>query len=288
MSIIASIGSRFIGNTCPCFVVAEIGINANGDLDLVRQLITVAAEAGCEAVKVQKRTVDVVYSAEELARPRESVFGKTNGDLKRGLEFGQYEYVEIDKFCAKQGIMWSASPWDIGSVDFLEQFGVPFYKVASASLTDWRLLDRINATGRPVILSTGMSTIEEIRRAVAQLTTRDLVLLHCTSTYPTPANEINLRAIPVFKDFWYLPIGFSSHETGTAASVAAVALGANVIERHITMDRNLWGSDQSASLEPDELRQMVRDIRTVEAALGDGVKVVYPSELPIKEKLRNR
>lgn len=286
MGATARLGDRWVGDNQTCLIIAEIGINHNGSLDLAKELITAAAEAGCEAVKFQKRTVDVVYTAEELAKPRDSVFGTTNGDLKRGLEFGQYEYVEIDKHCNELGIMWTASPWDCASVDFLEQFEPPFYKVASASLTDLELLRRIDATDRPVVLSTGMSTYLEINLAIDTLQTDDLILLHCTSTYPTPSHELNLQVIPKLASDWDLPIGFSSHETGIAASVAAVALGACVIERHITTDKTLWGSDQAASIEPDELARMVRDIRTVEAALGDGIKRVYESEVPIREKLR--
>jgi N-acetylneuraminate synthase len=280
------IGDRLVGDGQPCFIIGEIGINHNGDIELAKRLITVAAEGGCEAVKFQKRTVDTVYTEEELARPRESVFGTTNGDLKRGLEFGADEYDQIAAHCAKAGIMWSASCWDIPSVDFLEAYDPPFYKVASASLTDNDLLCRIVATGQPAILSTGMSWSEEIARAMAILGFHPTVLLHCTSTYPTAPDEINLRAITSLQRRWWLPIGFSSHEVGTAATLGAVTLGACIVERHITLDRSLWGSDQAASLEPDELAQMVADIRAVERAMGDGVKRVYESEIPIRDKLR--
>lgn len=280
------IGNRLVGDGQPCLVIGELGINANGSVDLAKRLITVAAEAGCEAVKFQKRTVNVVYTAEQLAQPRESPFGTTNGDLKYGLEFGEDEYREIETHCKSLGIMWSASPWDLGSVTFLEQFFPPFYKVASASLTDTPLLWKLRNTGRPIILSTGMSTPSEINAAMSILDPNETVLLHCTSSYPTAPEEINLRLIPSLKRRWNVPIGFSSHEEGVAASIAAVALGACVLERHITLDRGMWGSDQAASLEPDELTQLVKDIRTVEAAMGDGVKTVYASELPIKEKLR--
>lgn len=286
------IGDRLVGDGQPALVIGEVGINANGDIDLAKRLITLAAWAGCEAVKFQKRTVDVVYTAEELARPRESPFGTTNGDLKRGLEFGESEYQQIAEHCVETGIMWSASPWDIASVDFLEKFDVPFYKVASASLTDLELLARIRDTGRPVILSTGMSNPDEIADAVYTLCPFEdgpidnLMLLHCTSTYPTATEELNLSVIPKLREEWGVPVGFSSHESGIIASVAAVALGACVIERHITRSRDMWGSDQAASLEPLELAEMVSQIRTVETALGDGIKVVYPSELPIRDKLR--
>ena len=281
------IGDRLVGDGQPCLCVAEIGINANGSVDLAKQLITVAADAGCDAVKFQKRTVDVVYTPEELAKPRDSVFGTTNGDLKRGLEFGECEYRQIADHCASEGIMWTASPWDVASVDFLERFGVPFYKIASASLTDTALLRRIvDIWWRPVVLSTGMSSPDEIHQAVNTLGAGRLVLLHCTSSYPTPPDETNLLAMSGLRAKYPFPIGFSSHEQGTAITLAAVALGACVIERHITLDRTLWGSDQSVSLEPDELCDLVLSIRTIEAAMGDGIKTVYGSEIPIREKLR--
>ena len=286
------IGNRLVGDGQPCLIIGELGINANGDVDLAKRLITLAAWSGCEAVKFQKRTVDVVYTPEELARPRESPFGTTNGDLKRGLEFGEPEYQQIAAHCADVGIAWSASPWDIVSVDFLEKFDVPFYKVASASLTDLELLARIRDTGRPVLLSTGMSNVDEIADAVYALRpfedgpSHDLVLLHCTSSYPSPVEELNLAVIPKLREEWGVPVGFSSHETGIVASTAAVALGACVIERHITRSRDMWGSDQAASLEPLELAALVGNVRTVEAAMGDGIKTVYPSEIPIRDKLR--
>ena len=280
------IGSRLVGDGQPSLIVGEIGINANGDVNIAKQLITAAAQAGCEAVKFQKRTVDVVYSEEELARPRESPFGTTNGDLKRGLEFGVDEYFAIDAHCAELGIMWSASPWDVGSVGFLESFFVPFYKVASASITDSKLLWALRNTGRPVILSTGMSTMQEITDALMCLVPHNTVMLHCTSTYPSAPDEINLRAMASLKKRYGVAIGFSSHEVGTAASIAAVALGACIVERHITLSRDMWGSDQAASLEMSEFARMIADIRTVEQALGDGVKTVYDSEIPIREKLR--
>ena len=280
------IGNRLVGAGQPCLVIAEAGINHNGSVEIAKQLCTAAAEGGAEIIKFQQRTVSAVYSEEELERPRESHFGTTNGDLKRGLEFGTDEYAEIDAHCKSLGLMWGASPWDTDSVDFLEDFDVPFYKVASASVTDSALLWKLRNTGRPVILSTGMSTPSEINAAMSILDSNETVLLHCTSTYPTLGDEINLRMIQTLKRQWTVPIGFSSHEVGIAASVAAVALGACVVERHITLDKTMWGSDQSASLEPDEMARMIADIRTVEVALGDGVKRVYDSEVPIREKLR--
>lgn len=279
------IGSREISHENPAYFIAEIGINHNGDINLAKRLIQVAAAAGCDAVKFQKRTLEVVYTAEELAKPRESVFGETNGDLKRGLEFGEKEYAEIDRFCKDVGIAWFASCWDEASVDFIEKFNPPCYKIASASLTDDNLLKHTRATGKPIILSTGMSTIEEIDHAVGILGREDLILLHACSTYPSQYEELNLRCIQTLRGYG-VPVGYSGHETGLASTVAAVALGACVIERHITVDRALWGSDQAASLEPNGLNKLVRDIRLVERSMGDGVKRRISSEIPVMKKLR--
>jgi len=280
------IGNRLIGDGEPVFIVAEIGINHNGDINIAKKLIDVAVEAGCDAVKFQKRTIELVYTPEELARPRENPFGPTNGDLKRGLEFGEREYQEIDRYCREKKIIWFASPWDIKSVDFLEKFNVPCYKIASACLTDDELLRKVRATGKPVILSTGMSTIEQIKHAVNVLGEQNLVLLHCTSTYPSKDEELNLKVIPWLKENFNSPIGYSGHEVGVYSSVIAVVLGANMVERHITLDRAMWGSDQAASLEPQGLKRLVRDIRLVPVWLGDGKKRVFESEMPILQKLR--
>ena len=280
------IGNKQIGADQPCFVIAEIGINHNGDVDLAKKLISVAVAAGCDAVKFQKRTVDVVYTAEELAKPRENPFGPTNGDLKYGLEFEREEYEEIDSFCKSVKMLWFASPWDEVSVDFLEQFRVPVYKIASASLTDDHLLRHIRSTGKPIILSTGMSTYAEIDHAVEVLGKKDLVLMHATSTYPATYDELNLRAIPTMAQRYGVAIGYSGHETGIPTSVSAVVLGACCVERHITMDRAMWGSDHAASLEPNGITRLVRDIRLWEQAKGDGVKRVYEREFPIIKKLR--
>lgn len=280
------IGERLIGDGQPCFVVAEIGINHNGNVDLAKKLVSVAVAAGCDAVKFQKRTVDVVYSAEELAKPRETPFGLTNGELKRGLEFGLDEYKEIDTFCKSVKMPWFASPWDEASVDFLEQFATPCYKVASASLTDDHLLRHIRETGKPTILSSGMSTLGEIDHALEVLGRQDLILLHTTSTYPSAYEELNLRAIPALAERYGVPVGYSGHETGIPTSVCAAAVGACMVERHITLDRAMWGSDQAASLEPNGINRLVRDIRLWEMAKGDGVKRVFESEKPILKKLR--
>jgi N-acetylneuraminate synthase len=280
------IGSKLVGDEQPCFVIAEIGINHNGDVDLAKRLISVAVAAGCDAVKFQKRTVDVVFSAEELAKPRENPFGPTNGDLKYGLEFEQEEYEEIDAFCKSVKMPWFASPWDEGSVDFMESFKPPVYKIASASLTDDNLLRHVRATGRPIILSTGMSSYAEIDHAVEVLGKADLVLMHATSTYPAYYPELNLRVIPTMAERYGVPIGYSGHETGIPTSVCAAVLGACCVERHITMDRSMWGSDHAASLEPNGISRLVRDIRLWEQAKGDGVKRVYEREFPIIKKLR--
>lgn len=280
------VGNRLVGDDQPCFIIAEIGINHNGDIDLAKRLISVAVAAGCDAVKFQKRTVSVVYSPEELAKPRENPFGPTNGDLKYGLEFEQEEYEEIDAFCRSVKMTWFASPWDEGSVDFLKQFHPAVYKIASASLTDDHLLRHVRATGKPVILSTGMSTYEEIDHAVSVLGKQDLILMHATSTYPANYDELNLRAIPTMKERYGIPVGYSGHETGIPTSVCAAALGASCVERHITLDRASWGSDQAASLEPNGITRLVRDIRLWEQAKGDGIKRVYEREFPIIKKLR--
>jgi N-acetylneuraminate synthase len=280
------IGNKLVGDGQPCYIIAEIGINHNGNIDLAKRLISVAVAAGCDAVKFQKRTIDVVYTADELAKPRENPFGPTNGDLKYGLEFEQEDYEEIASFCRSVKIDWFVSPWDEASVDFIEAFDTPVYKIASASLTDDHLLRHIRSTGKPIIASTGMSTYAEIDHAVEVLGTDDLILMHATSTYPANYDELNLNAIPTMRRRYGVPVGYSGHETGIPTSVAASVLGACCVERHITMDRAMWGSDQSASLEPNGITRLVRDIRLCEQSMGDGIKRVYERELPIIKKLR--
>ncbi len=280
------IGDRLVGPGQPVFVVAEIGINHNGSLDLAKQLIEAAQSAGCDAVKFQKRTIEVVYSAEELARPRESPFGTTNSQLKYGLEFGADHYAEIDRFCQARGMPWFASCWDEASVDFMEAFAPACYKIASASLTDDHLLRHHRQYGRPLLVSTGMSTLEQVDHAVEVLGKADLLLMHTTSTYPSQIHELNLKVIPALAERYHVPVGYSGHEVGLYTSLAAAMLGACVLERHITLDRALWGSDQAASVEPQGFTRLVKDLRAVEAALGDGVKHVFDSELPVMAKLR--
>ncbi len=280
------IGNKQLGSGQPCYVIAEIGINHNGDIDLAKRLISVAVAAGCDAVKFQKRTVEVVYTEKELAQPRPNPFGETNGDLKRGLEFDAADYAEISSFCSQVKIDWFVSPWDEKSVDFVEKYNPPVYKIASASLTDDNLLRHVRATGKPVIASTGMSTYEEIDHAVEVLGKQNTILMHTTSTYPAKYEQLNLRAIPTMIERYGIPVGYSGHETGIPTSVAASVLGACCVERHITMDRAMWGSDQAASLEPNGISRLVRDIRLCEQSMGDGIKRVYEEEIPVMKKLR--
>jgi N-acetylneuraminate synthase len=280
------IGAYEIGLKNPVFIMAEIGINHNGDLEIARKLIAAAKQAGCNAVKFQKRTIDVVYAKEELAAPRETPFGKTNGDLKRGLEFSLEAYQEIDRFCKEQDILWSASPWDEASVDFLAAFNVPFYKIAAASLTDAGLLRKINAMGKPILMSIGMSELEEIDKAVALLDKNNLIIMHCVSQYPAEPENINLRVINTLQDRYGTLVGYSGHELDTIVSVAAVAMGACVVERHFTLDRAMWGSDHKASIEPNEMDTMAKSIRLLERTLGDPIPRCLAVEVPVKAKLR--
>ena len=280
------LGDQCVGDGFPCYIIGEIGINHNGDITIAKQLIDVAVAAGCDAVKFQKRTVDVVYSAAELAKPRENPFGATNGDLKRGLEFGLDQYREIDAYCREKQIDWAASCWDEASVDFIEQFAPPFYKIASATLTDDTLLRHTRRTGKPIVLSTGMSSMAEVEHAIAVLGREKLILLHTVSTYPADYHDLNLRVIATLREHFGLPVGYSGHETGIASSVAAVALGACVLERHITLERAMWGSDQAASLGPSGISRLVRDVRLVEMSLGSAEKCCLDIEQPIKQKLR--
>ena len=280
------IGARQVGPGQPVYVVAEIGINHNGNVQLARKLIEAGAAAGCDAVKFQKRTVDVVYTADELARPRPSPFGSTNGDLKRALELDRDAYVAIDHHCRRLGIAWFASCWDPASVEFIDSFNPPCLKIASPCLTHEPLLEAVRAKGRPILLSTGMSSAEQIDKAVSVLGKSELALLHCTSTYPCKPDELNLSVIPWLSARYGLPVGYSGHEVGLATTLAAVALGACIVERHITLDRAMWGSDHAASVEPQGFARLVRDIRAISSAMGDGIKKVYESEWPAREKLR--
>ena len=280
--------TRAIGAGHPAYIIAEIGINHNGSLDVAKQLISEAVRAGCDAVKFQKRTPELCVPKDQWEKQRDTPWGRMSYiDYKRKTEFGQAEYTAIDDYCRALGIDWFASCWDEPSVDFMEQFEPVLYKMASASLTDRPLLDRVRATGRPLMLSTGMSTLNEITQAVGWVGTDNLMVAHSTSSYPCPPQELNLRMIPALQAmFPGLPIGYSGHETGLATTVAAVALGASFVERHFTLDRATWGSDHAASVEPGGLGKLVRDIRDLEEALGNGVKVVYDSELEPRRRLR--
>lgn len=283
-----SIGSRVIGGGRPAYVIAEIGLNHNGDVDIAKKLIDVAARAGADAVKFQKRTPEISTPEHMRDVPRETPWGVMSYlDYRRRVEFGREEYIEIGDHATMLGLDWFASPWDVPSVDFLEDLGVVAHKVASASLTDTELLIALRETGKPVILSTGMSTIEQIDRALETLGTDRVVLMHATSTYPLEPEEANLRVIATLRDRYPgVPVGYSGHERGLQISLAAVAIGAVAIERHITLDRTMWGSDHAASLEPTGLEHLVRDIRVIERATGDGVKRVFDSERAPMAKLR--
>ena len=282
------LGDRLVGAGHPVYVTGEIGINHNGELANVLALIDRAAEAGCDAVKLQKRTPEVCTPRDQWDIERDTPWGRmTYIDYRHQVELGAGEYSAIDGHARQAGIAWFASPWDLEAVDFLEAFDTPCHKVASACLTDDELLRALRRTGRPVILSTGMSTMVQIRHAVEVLGSENIVLCHATSTYPAPARELNLRMIDTLQaEFPNVPIGYSGHETGLQTTLAAVAMGAVFVERHITLDRTMWGSDQAASVEPGGLVRLVRDIRVISEAMGDGVKQVYDGERAAMKKLR--
>jgi N-acetylneuraminate synthase len=282
------LGSRTVGDGSPVMIIAEIGINHNGDLDITRQMIDAAVHAGADAVKFQKRTPEISTPPEQQKQMRDTPWGYiTYLDYRYKVEFNEDQYCEIDRYCREKGIAWLASVWDEPSVDFLEKFDTPAYKIPSASLTDHALIRHARATGKPLILSSGMSTMEQIRAGVDIAGGQDLVLMHCTSTYPCEPDELNLKVIGMLRDeFPDLPIGYSGHEVGLVPSAVAVALGACVVERHLTLDRAMWGTDQAASVEPWGFEHLVKYIRVTEASLGDGVKRVYESEKPSMRKLR--
>lgn len=289
MAKAVKIGDRWVGEGYPVFIIAEIGINHNGNLHIAKRLVDVAFMAGCDGVKFQKRTPEKAVPPEFQNVMRETPWGIISYlEYRRMVEFGFKEYDDIDQYCKEKGIIWFASCWDEDSVDFIEQFSPPCYKIASASLTDIPLLEKVKSTGRPVILSTGMSTLEEIAASVELLGTEHLLIAHSTSTYPCPPEELNLRMIETLRERFDCPIGYSGHEVGLQTTYAAVTLGAAFVERHITLDRAMWGSDQAASVEPGGMIRLVRDIRVIERALGDGQKRVYDSELKAREKLRRR
>jgi len=282
------LGNRLVGDGHPTYIIAEIGINHNGDLEIARQMIDAAVHAGVDAVKFQKRTPAVCTPPEQQKQMRETPWGYiTYLEYRYKVEFDQEQYREIDRYCKEKGIPWLASVWDEPSVDFMEQFDTPAYKIPSASLTDHDLIRRARATGKPLILSTGMSTMQQIHRAVQVSGQENLVLMHCTSTYPCEPEELNLKMIETLRrEFPNVPIGYSGHEVGLVPSAVAVALGACMVERHLTLDRAMWGSDQAASVEPGGFERLVKYIRVTEASLGDGIKRVYESEKPSMKKLR--
>lgn len=287
MSKAVQIGTHMVGTGFPTYVVAEIGINHNGDLEIAKQMIAAAKHAGVDAVKFQKRTPELCVPPEQRNQMRETPWGYISYlEYRYKVEFGVEEYREIDCYCKEVGIDWFASVWDEEAVEFLEQFEPIAYKVPSASLTDHPLLRRLQRTGRPVILSTGMSTMEQIRAAVPLMDMERLIITHTTSAYPCDPDELNLRVIETLAKEFPCPIGYSGHEVGLIPSVVSVALGACLVERHITLDRAMWGSDQAASVEPGGFERLVKYIRVTEQALGDGQKRVYDSELPSMKKLR--
>ena len=279
---------RTIGAGHPVYIIAEIGINHNGSMDIARKLIDEAVLAGCDAVKFQKRTPELCTPKDQWHLERDTPWGRmTYINYRKMIELGYDEYSQIDAYCKEKGIDWFVSCWDEASVDFMEQFNPGVYKFASASLTDHALIGRVKQTGRPYILSTGMSTMGQIREAVDKFGTDNLMIAHSTSAYPCPPQELNLKMIDTLSELYPgTPIGYSGHETGLATTVAAVAMGACFVERHFTLDRAMWGSDHAASVEPQGMQKLVRDIRDVELALGDGIKRVYESELGAMKRLR--
>lgn len=287
MTSTVTLGKNVVGEGHPTYIIAEIGINHNGDLEITREMIRAAKKSGADAVKFQKRTPDLCVPPEQKSKMRETPWGYiTYLEYREKVEFGEREYADIDAFCRELGIDWFASAWDVPSVEFLEKFNPIAYKVPSAALTDLELLQALRETGRPVIASTGMSTMEQIRDAVKTIGTENLLITHCTSAYPCSPEELNLSMIPKLKEEFDVPIGYSGHEVGLIPSVVAVGMGAVLVERHFTLDRAMWGSDQAASVEPVGFTRLVKYIRTTELALGDGEKKVYDSELSSLKKLR--
>lgn len=281
------IGKHIIGTEHPTYIIAEIGINHNGDIEIAEKMIRAAKQAGVDAVKFQKRTPLLCVPPEERTKMRETPWGYiTYLEYREHVEFGEAEYARIDQLCKDLDIDWFASVWDEEAIDFLEQFDPIAYKVPSAALTDTGLVDKLNATGRPIILSTGMSTMEQIRKSVSHFDMDRLAITHATSAYPCDPKELNLRMVETLAQEFDCPVGYSGHETGLVPTVVAVGLGATIVERHFTLDRAMWGTDQSASVEPSGMARLVKYIRVTEQALGDGVKKVYDSELSSMKKLR--
>jgi len=281
------IGGKEIGSGRPVFIVAEIGLNHNGDIDIAKKLIDVAVLSGCDAVKFQKRTPELCVPEEYKNVKRETPWGvMTYLEYRKRVEFGSKEYNQIDAYCREKGIVWFASPWDLPSIEFLKDYALPVYKVPSALLTHKEYLLKLKNIGSPIMLSSGMSDVELVKKAVSFIGEDNIILMHATSTYPAKTEEINLRVLQTYMKMFNCPIGYSGHEVGLQITLAAVAIGANAIERHITLDRSMWGSDQAASVEPIGLMKLVRDIRIIENALGDGVKRILPSEEEVMKRLR--
>ncbi len=281
------IGEKWVGRGYPTYIVAEIGINHNGDLQIAKEMIRVAKESGVDAVKFQKRTPELCVPPEQRSQMRDTPWGYiTYLEYRYKTEFGKAEYDEIDRYCRELGIDWFTSVWDEPSVDFIEAYHPLCFKVPSASLTDHNLLRKLRSTGRPIILSTGMSSIDQIKRAVEVIGLDNMMITHTTSAYPCDPDELNLRMIETLGQMYDCPIGYSGHEVGLIPSVVSVALGSCLIERHFTLDRAMWGSDQAASVEPGGFARLVKYVRVTEQALGDGVKRVYQSEMSSLKKLR--
>lgn len=282
------VGKINIGDGHPVFIAAEIGINHNGSLNIAKKLIEGAKAAGCDAVKFQKRTPEICVPKDQWNIERETPWGRmTYIDYRHKVEFTKDDYSEIDRFCKEKDIVWFASCWDEEAVDFIQQFDVPIFKTASASLTDKNLLLKHKKINKPTIISTGMSTMEEIEEAEKLFEKKNILIAHATSSYPCPNKELNLKMITTLREKYpEIPIGYSGHETGLAPTWAAVSLGASFVERHITLDRAMWGSDQAASVELNGFHRLVRNIRDIEIALGDGIKRVYQSEMSARTKLR--
>jgi N-acetylneuraminate synthase len=282
------LGNRKVGDGHPAYIIAEIGINHNGDLETAKQIIDAAVHAGADAVKFQKRTPEVATPLDQQKQMRDTPWGYiTYLEYRHKVEFDEHQYGEIARYCRQKNIAWMVSVWDEPSVDFMEKFDTPAYKIPSASLTDLGLIRKARAAGKPVILSSGMSTMEQVKKGVDIAGEKGLALMHCTSTYPCEPDELNLKMIETLRrEFPTVPIGYSGHEVGLVPSAVAVALGACMVERHITLDRAMWGSDQAASVEPGGFERLVKYIRVSEAALGDGVKRIYESEKDSMKKLR--
>lgn len=282
------LGNKLVGDGHPAYIIAEIGINHNGDLEIAKQMVRAAAHAGADAVKFQKRTPEVCTPPEQQKQMRETPWGYISYlDYRFKVEFDKQAYTEIDKLARELGVDWLVSVWDEQSVDFMEQFDTPAYKIPSASLTDHSLLKHVRKTGKPIIVSTGMSTMDEIHRGIEAVGLDNLIIMHTTSAYPCDPDELNLRMIETLRqEFPNNPIGYSGHEVGLVPSAVAVALGATSVERHFTLDRAMWGSDQAASVEPGGFEKLVKYIRVTEQAMGDGVKKVYESEMSSLKKLR--